>query len=87
MIDDGSYDALDKVASDIIKDGLAKYLMDADLSRLAFNLIGRLAVSDPDAAARWYGDIKTLADNHPKEAALRDPQSRAAANLIGRLAS
>ena len=35
MADDASYDALDKAVSDIAEDGLAKYLMDADLSRAA----------------------------------------------------
>ncbi|HEC14347.1 MAG TPA: hypothetical protein ENI72_01185, partial [Rhodospirillales bacterium] len=35
MNDDGSYDALDKAVSEIAGGGLAKYLMDADMSRVA----------------------------------------------------
>ncbi len=53
----------------------------------AFNLIADFAASDPDAAVRWYGDIKTLAAKYPKEEALCEQQAKAALNLIGRLAA
>ncbi len=56
-------------------------------ARVAVNFIGRLAAPDPDAAARWYGDIQTLAAKHPKEEALRESQATAATNLIYRLAA
>ncbi|HEC14388.1 MAG TPA: hypothetical protein ENI72_01390 [Rhodospirillales bacterium] len=56
-------------------------------TRVAFNLITRLAASDPDAARGWYGDIQTLAADNPKEAALREVQAKAAFNLITRLAA
>ena len=56
-------------------------------ARVAVYLIGRFAAADPDAAARWYGDIQTLAAKHPKEEALREQQAMAAFSLITVLAA
>ncbi|MDP7215722.1 MAG: hypothetical protein QF583_07375, partial [Rhodospirillales bacterium] len=77
------HDAFQTIATAPAEGNLAAVLW----ALVAVNLIGRLAASDPDAAVRWYGDIQTLAANHPKEPALREQQAKAANNLIADLAA
>jgi hypothetical protein len=78
------HDAFQAIATAPAEGSLAAVVLWA---RVTVNLIGRFAAPDPDAAARWYGDIQALAAKHPEEGALREQQTKAANNLISSLAA